>query len=251
MESEIIQILDSSDYYEILGLNSTEKNTVEDVKSAFKKQALKFHPDKNKEEKSSEAFNKINRVYKILNNEEMKSFYDEVKDDEEFKEKFNEQKVKNPDVNEFDLFEAVFKMNKKGGGKKNQNQSPSYIGLIINVITTAIIFYYMNGKKEEEGVDATIKNNSYDIESIVYSGRGNYRKLNFGFEKKPEYPLESITEINDIVFYHNEVFMKRFDLDGSGSNESSEKTDEEKEVEVEQIKAKKEEVSDLLLNSHF
>jgi molecular chaperone DnaJ len=63
------------DYYEILGVS---KNASKDeIKKAYRKQALKFHPDKNPGDKSSEEkFKEAAEAYEILSNDEKKSRYD-------------------------------------------------------------------------------------------------------------------------------------------------------------------------------
>lgn len=63
------------DYYEILGLKKDA--TKADIKSAYRKMALKFHPDKNKEKDSEEKFKEINEAYQVLSDEKKKQAYDQ------------------------------------------------------------------------------------------------------------------------------------------------------------------------------
>ena len=63
------------DYYEILGVdkNSDEK----EIKKAYRKKAMKYHPDKNQGDKEAEEkFKKINEAYEVLSNPEKKAAYD-------------------------------------------------------------------------------------------------------------------------------------------------------------------------------
>lgn len=63
------------DYYEVLGIHkgASEK----EIKTAFRKLAIKYHPDKNKEDKASEEkFKEINEAYNILSDPEKKKLYD-------------------------------------------------------------------------------------------------------------------------------------------------------------------------------
>lgn len=53
-------------YYNILNLKTN--STKEEIKSAYKKLALKYHPDKNNSEDSREKFNEISNAYEILYN---------------------------------------------------------------------------------------------------------------------------------------------------------------------------------------
>lgn len=63
------------DYYEVLGVS--KEATKEEIKKAYRKQALKFHPDKNPGDKKSEDnFKEAAEAYEVLSNEEKKARYD-------------------------------------------------------------------------------------------------------------------------------------------------------------------------------
>ena len=63
------------DYYEILGVSKSATKDV--IKKAYRKQALKFHPDKNPGDKSSEdKFKEAAEAYEVLSNNEKKVRYD-------------------------------------------------------------------------------------------------------------------------------------------------------------------------------
>ena len=64
MDIECQKIIKSNDYYEILGLPSTATN--DELKQAYKKKAVKFHPDKNRSKFAEEAFKKIGTAYQTL-----------------------------------------------------------------------------------------------------------------------------------------------------------------------------------------
>ena len=66
---------DKRDYYEVLGL---EKGATEDqIKSAFRKMAMKYHPDRNPGDKSAEEkFKEINEAYSVLSDPDKKEKYD-------------------------------------------------------------------------------------------------------------------------------------------------------------------------------
>lgn len=62
------------DYYSILGI---QKGASEDeIKKAYRKQALKYHPDKNKSPNAEEKFKEIAEAYDVLSDEKKKDIYD-------------------------------------------------------------------------------------------------------------------------------------------------------------------------------
>ena len=64
------------DYYEILGVNKSASQ--EDIKKAYRKLALKFHPDKNKgDKKSEEKFKEASEAYHVLSDNKRKANYDQ------------------------------------------------------------------------------------------------------------------------------------------------------------------------------
>jgi len=63
------------DYYEILGVEKSA--SAADIKSAYRKLALKFHPDKNKEPDAEQKFKEINEAYEVLSNQEKRQSYDQ------------------------------------------------------------------------------------------------------------------------------------------------------------------------------
>lgn len=63
------------DYYEVLGIS--KEATKDEIKKAYRKQALKYHPDKNPgDKKSEENFKEAAEAYEVLSNDEKKTRYD-------------------------------------------------------------------------------------------------------------------------------------------------------------------------------
>ena len=66
---------DKRDYYEVLGLQKGASDS--DIKKAFRKMAMKYHPDKNPGDKEAEEkFKEINEAYTVLSDPEKKEKYD-------------------------------------------------------------------------------------------------------------------------------------------------------------------------------
>jgi molecular chaperone DnaJ len=62
------------DYYDVLGV--ARSATQEDVKKAFRRLAMKFHPDRNKSDDAHERFKSINEAYEVLSDPERRAVYD-------------------------------------------------------------------------------------------------------------------------------------------------------------------------------
>ncbi|PAA87508.1 hypothetical protein BOX15_Mlig007164g1 [Macrostomum lignano] len=61
--------------YELLGLQ--KEATDEDIKRAYRKLALRYHPDKNPDPAAAETFKEINRAHKVLSDPTKRKIYDQ------------------------------------------------------------------------------------------------------------------------------------------------------------------------------
>lgn len=69
--------MDYKDYYKVLGVSKTA--TEKEIKSAFRKLAQKYHPDKNPGDKAAEEkFKDINEAHEVLSDREKRARYDQL-----------------------------------------------------------------------------------------------------------------------------------------------------------------------------
>ena len=65
-----------SDYYNVLGV--TRSATPDEIKKAYRKNALKYHPDKNPGDAAAEKkFKEISEAYEVLSDDKKKQIYDQ------------------------------------------------------------------------------------------------------------------------------------------------------------------------------
>ncbi len=96
------------DYYDILNLKKDA--TQDEIKSGYKKQAVRFHPDKNHSKLAEECFKKVSEAYQCLNDPEKKAFYDKYGNEAEFKEKYYQanHRYYQEEMDPFEAFNIFF-----------------------------------------------------------------------------------------------------------------------------------------------
>lgn len=66
---------DNKDYYEILGV--PKKASLDEIKRAYRKLALQYHPDRNKTKEGEEKFKEVNKAYEVLSDSQKRQAYDQ------------------------------------------------------------------------------------------------------------------------------------------------------------------------------
>ncbi|MCK9274734.1 MAG: DnaJ domain-containing protein [Syntrophales bacterium] len=102
----------AEDYYKILGIDKKAKN--EDIKKAYRKLALKYHPDRNPGNKEAEDnFKKISEAYAVLSDSEKRRQYDTY-GSQSFGQRFTQEDIfRNFNIN--DILKE-FGFNQRSGG---------------------------------------------------------------------------------------------------------------------------------------
>jgi len=65
-----------ADYYETLGVS--RQDSEEEIRKAFRKKAMEYHPDRNKAPHAEEKFKEINEAYQVLTDPKKRSQYDHL-----------------------------------------------------------------------------------------------------------------------------------------------------------------------------
>jgi curved DNA-binding protein len=109
----------AEDYYKVLGVD--KKAGAEDIKKAYRKLALKYHPDRNPgDKKAEESFKKISEAYAVLSDPEKRKQYDTFGSDT-FSQRFSQEDIfRGFDLNDILRGFGFSGMNGFGGGKKKR-----------------------------------------------------------------------------------------------------------------------------------
>jgi len=139
------------DYYEVLGINKS--TSPEEIKKAYRKSAIKYHPDKNKGDKAAEAkFKEASEAYHILSDTEKRKNYDQFGhaafegsggrsgfSNFDFTSSFS-------DVFGSDIFDDIFE---GFGGSRGRRRSSDLRGADLRYDLSISLEDAFNGKKQE------------------------------------------------------------------------------------------------------
>lgn len=102
------------DYYKTLGISRNA--SAEEMKKAYRKMAMKYHPDRNTGDKAAESrFKEVNEAYAVLSNAEKRKQYD-MFGAEGFEKRFSQEDI----FRDFDLG-SIFREFGFGSGGRSQN----------------------------------------------------------------------------------------------------------------------------------
>ncbi len=121
--SNIIGCNASEDYYNILGIKKNASDA--EIKRAYRKLSMKYHPDKNDGSRDAEKkFQDIANAYEVLSNKDKRRLYDQG-GEEALK---RDQQGGGDHHDPFDIFSQFF----GGGGNRRQNEARA-AGIVVNI----------------------------------------------------------------------------------------------------------------------
>ena len=147
----------NSNHYKTLGLNPGAKE--DEIKKAYKKLALKWHPDRNADNKkvAEEQFKKISQAYQCLINPNQN--YDSINPNDIFNQFFNmnlnNEQTSNFGINIADIFNNIQSSNNRPGFSNFSTFST--LGNFGNVnggfVSKQTQIYFENGKRIEKIIE--------------------------------------------------------------------------------------------------
>ena len=142
-----------ADYYKTLGIDKGA--SADEIKKAYRKQAMKFHPDHNQDDKTAEnKFKEINAAYDVLKDEQKRATYDRYGEsafDGSMGGGGGGQRGGNPFGGGFgggnfsDIFEDMFGDAMGGGGGRSRNPHGAQRGSDMQYAMDISLEYAYNG----------------------------------------------------------------------------------------------------------
>lgn len=189
--------MSEKNYYNILGVDKNAKAS--EIKKAFRRLALKYHPDRNQGNKTSEQkFKEINEAYEVLKDEQKRNAYDKY-GSSAFQQSENGFNYKSSNFEDFsDVFENIFEdfMGKDREKSSTQQKSQrNFRGADLRYNTEIKLEEAYTGATKKikfrtylmcndcDGNGTKIKNNTLKCNACNGSGKVRYQQGFFMIEK--------------------------------------------------------------------
>ena len=146
--------MSKQDYYQLLGVSKT--SSADEIKKAYRKLAMQYHPDKNPGNKEAEAkFKQISEAYEILQDPQKKAMYDQY-GHSAFAQGGGRSQAQNGDFS--DAFEDIFSQFMGGGSRsKRRPQSTNIRGADLTYRINISLEEAFLGKNQEINFTTNIR----------------------------------------------------------------------------------------------
>jgi curved DNA-binding protein len=180
----------AEDYYQVLGVD--KKATADEIKKVYRKLALKWHPDKNPNNKAAEEkFKKISEAYAVLSDEKKRGEYDQFGSADQYRQQYSQEDIfRNFDINEILRgfgFEGgrgggrtTFRTGRRGGGGARDDYDDPFAGLFGGGGMGGGRQQYANVPQKGQDVEYNL---SISLEESVF---GTDKKISFQLENRIE-----------------------------------------------------------------
>jgi curved DNA-binding protein len=186
----------SRDYYDILGVSKNASD--EELKRAYRKLAMKYHPDRNPNKKEAEErFKEINEAYAVLSDKEKRKQYDTFGADG-FRQRFTQEDI----FRGFDFDEIL--SNLFGGRGKREFRFGGRGGFDFGDLFSGQYSYQDRGRMPQKGED------------ILYELTISLEEAAFGGEKRISYRKNGRVEEVSVKIPRGIPSGKRLRLTGKG-----------------------------------
>jgi len=176
----------AEDYYQILGIE--KKAAADEIKKAYRKLALKWHPDKNPNNKAAEEkFKKISEAYAVLSDVEKRKQYDNFGSADQFRQQYSQEDIfRGVDLDEIlrgfgfggnrGGGRTAFRTGRRGGASSRDYEDPF-----------SSIFGGMGGGQQYSNMAEKGQDVEYNLSiSLVESVLGADKKLSLQIEDRIE-----------------------------------------------------------------
>jgi curved DNA-binding protein len=176
----------AEDYYQVLGVD--KKATAEEIKKAYRKLAVKWHPDKNPNNKAAaeEKFKKISEAYAVLSDAEKRRNYDNFGSADQFRQQYSQEDI----FRGFDLDEILRSFGfggSRGGGRTTFRTGARRGGYTQYDDPLAGIFGQMGGGGQYADVPQKGQDAEYNLSiSLEESVMGADKKISLQMENRIE-----------------------------------------------------------------
>lgn len=177
--------MEYKDYYKTLGVSKTA--TAKEIKKAFRKLAVKYHPDKNQGDKAAEEkFKEANEANEILSNPEKRKQYDELGANWKNHQQANSQSQSQGgrsyqgDPSQYygnqgdfsDFFEQMFNQGRQSGGRNEAFTGQDLHGEMALTFEEAYFGTSRIIQLENQKIRITTKPGSKDGQTLKIKGKG-------------------------------------------------------------------------------